>query len=84
MSSLPPAYSCENSYGGLMAERDRAANHVSSAELNRFLFGEMSGAEAAPVVAHLLTGCRRCREEMSALASVVFAKGELPAGMPTL
>lgn len=61
-----------------MAGGDRAADHVSSVELNRFLSGELSGTEAAPVVAHLLTGCRRCREEMSSLALVVFAKGEPP------
>jgi tetratricopeptide (TPR) repeat protein len=57
---------------------DRSAHHPSLAQLNRFLAGEMSGSEAAPVVAHLLAGCEACREQMAPLATVVFARGVLP------
>jgi tetratricopeptide (TPR) repeat protein len=61
-----------------MAEGDRSANHPSPAQLSRFLSGEMSGREAAPIVAHLLTGCQLCREQMEPLAAVVFARGLPP------
>ena len=61
-----------------MAGGERSVMHPSPAQLNRFLAGEMSGSEAAPVVAHLLTGCEACREQMAPLAAVVFAKGAPP------
>jgi len=61
-----------------MAGGERSVIHPSPAQLNRFLSGEMSGSEAAPVVAHLLTGCEACREQMAPLAAVVFAKGVPP------
>ena len=61
-----------------MTGGERAVIHPSPAQLNRFLSGEMSGCEAAPVVAHLLTGCEACREQMAPLATVVFARGVAP------
>jgi tetratricopeptide (TPR) repeat protein len=62
-----------------MAGGDRSVSHPSPAQLSRFLCGEMSGREAAPVVAHLLAGCTACREQMAPLATVVFARGGPPA-----
>lgn len=61
-----------------MSGGDRSVHHPSLAQLNRFLSGAMSGSEAAPIVAHLLTGCTACREQMTPLATVVFARGTLP------
>lgn len=61
-----------------MAGGNRSANHPSPAQLNRFLSGQMSGSEAAPVVAHLLTRCELCREQMAPLAAAVFARGTPP------
>jgi tetratricopeptide (TPR) repeat protein len=46
--------------------------------LDRFLLGEMSPRQAAPVISHLLSGCQRCRAAMAPLASAVFAAGPLP------
>jgi len=66
-----------------MAGADRSVEHPSRAQLDRFLSGLMSGPEAAPVVAHLLTGCQSCREAMAPLASVVFATGAPPAAQAT-
>jgi tetratricopeptide (TPR) repeat protein len=53
----------------------RGRNHPSPAELDRFLLGEMSPRQAAPVVAHLVRGCETCRQRMAPLASAVFANG---------
>ncbi|HYU35545.1 MAG TPA: tetratricopeptide repeat protein [Thermoanaerobaculia bacterium] len=61
-----------------MAGEDRSTKHPSPAQLSRFLAGEMSGSEAAPVVAHLLTKCQHCREQMEPLTAVMFAKGAPP------
>jgi tetratricopeptide (TPR) repeat protein len=56
---------------------ERGDRHPSAAELDRFLLGEMSPREAAPVISHLLSGCSHCREAMAPLASVVFAAGPM-------
>src|SRR5689334_4414271 len=48
-------------------------NHPSATELERFLLGEMEPRRAAPVIAHLLRGCDRCRQQMSPLASSLFS-----------
>lgn len=61
-----------------MAGGDRSASHPSPAQLSRFLSGELSGSEAAPIVAHLLTKCQLCREQMAPLAAAVFARGASP------
>ncbi|HEX7185173.1 MAG TPA: hypothetical protein VF756_25330 [Thermoanaerobaculia bacterium] len=53
-------------------------SHPSPAELDRFLMGQMSPREAAPVVAHLLAGCDLCKERMAPLAGVIFSPGEPP------
>jgi tetratricopeptide (TPR) repeat protein len=59
-----------------MARRgERGDQHPSAAELDRFLLGEMSPRQAAPVISHLLTGCPHCRKAMAPLASLVFASG---------
>ena len=60
-----------------MAEGDRGGSHPSPAELDRFLLGELSPLQAAPIVAHLVRGCAVCRERTAPLASVVFANGPL-------
>ncbi|HET9677877.1 MAG TPA: tetratricopeptide repeat protein, partial [Solirubrobacterales bacterium] len=63
----------------------RRDNHPGRAELDRFLLGEMSHREAAPVISHLLSGCPRCREAMLPLASAVFAKSTVfPTAEPAL
>jgi tetratricopeptide (TPR) repeat protein len=63
---------------------ERGDRHPSAAELDKFLLGEMSPREAAPVISHLLSGCLPCREAMAPLASVVFATGPLaPEAAPT-
>jgi tetratricopeptide (TPR) repeat protein len=54
---------------------ERGDRHPGAAELDRFLLGEMSPRQAAPVISHLLTGCTHCREAMAPLASLVFATG---------
>lgn len=58
-----------------MAEGDREVHHPSPAELDRFLLGEMSPREAAPVLAHLIRGCERCQRRMEPLASVMLGTG---------
>jgi tetratricopeptide (TPR) repeat protein len=50
--------------------------------LDRFLLGEMSHREAAPVISHLLSGCPRCREAMLPLASAVFSNSTPPPPPP--
>lgn len=57
---------------------NRGFRHPGPADLERFLAGEMSAREAAPVVAHLVAGCRHCSEQMAPMAAVVFAKGAPP------
>ncbi len=52
---------------------DRGERHPSAAELESFLLGEMSSRQAAPVIAHLIRGCDRCRQQMTPLASVVLS-----------
>lgn len=63
---------------------ERGERHPSAAELDRFLLGEMSPGQAAPIVSHLLSGCQRCRTGIAPLASVMFAESPLsPASMST-
>jgi tetratricopeptide (TPR) repeat protein len=57
-----------------MAEGDRD-NHPSPAELDRFLLGEMSPRQAAPILAHLIRGCEACKTHMEPLASVMLGTG---------
>jgi tetratricopeptide (TPR) repeat protein len=59
-----------------MAEGKRE-NHPDPAELDRFLLGEMSPRQAAPLILHLLSGCRECRRTMAPLSSAVFATSPL-------
>lgn len=59
-----------------MAEGDRDVHHPSPAELDRFLLGEMSPREAAPVLAHLIRGCGQCQKGMQPLASVMLGTGQ--------
>jgi tetratricopeptide (TPR) repeat protein len=61
-----------------MAE-GRRNNHPRPGELDRFLLGEMSPGQAAPIISHLLSGCAVCREAMMPLASAVLAPEPLPA-----
>jgi tetratricopeptide (TPR) repeat protein len=55
-----------------MAKGDRESYHPSPAELDRFLLGEMSPNQAAPVLAHLLHGCERCQTSMRPMAAAMF------------
>jgi tetratricopeptide (TPR) repeat protein len=57
-----------------MAEGDRD-NHPSPVELDRFLLGEMSPRQAAPVLAHLIRGCAICQTRMEPMAAVMFGNG---------
>ncbi len=54
-----------------MAEGDRD-HHPSPAELERFLLGEATPQQAAPVLAHLLRGCAHCRASMDPTVTVIF------------
>lgn len=47
-------------------------HHPQSAELERFLLGELSARDAARVVGHLLTGCESCRRRMEPLAGIAL------------
>jgi tetratricopeptide (TPR) repeat protein len=57
---------------------ERGERHPSAAELERFLLGELSPRQAAPIVAHLLTGCPQCRAGMAPLASLVLSPAPMP------
>src|SRR3954451_23053166 len=57
-----------------MAEGDRD-RHPSPAELERFLLGEATPQQAAPVLAHLLRGCAHCRNNMEPTAAAMFGAG---------
>jgi len=61
-----------------MAEGDRAEKHPSPAELDRFLLGEMSPRQAAPILTHLIHGCEYCQQRMEPTASMLFGTGERP------
>lgn len=67
-----------------MAGEHRGSEHPSPAELDRFLMGELSPQHTASIVAHLLTGCKSCRQQMAPLAALVLsplaAPPELPSG----
>jgi tetratricopeptide (TPR) repeat protein len=65
-----------------MAGGDRASAHPGTAELDRFLRGELTPREAAPIVAHLLIGCEHCRQVMAPLASVILAPQAEPPEAP--
>jgi len=67
-----------------MAGGDREAEHPSRAELNRFLMGELSPRGALPVVAHLLTGCKRCRQQMAPLAALMLSPQAAPPEAPSV
>lgn len=56
--------------------------HPSPTELERFLLGEMSAREAAPVLVHLMHGCDRCRERMEPITTVMFTPGRKPPVPP--
>lgn len=57
---------------------ERADDHPSPTDLERFLLGEMSAREAAPVLVHLMHGCDRCRERMEPITTVMFTPGRKP------
>lgn len=57
---------------------ERAEIHPSAAELERFLLGDMTPREAAPVLVHLMHGCARCRERMEPITAVMFTPGRKP------
>src|SRR6185312_5343778 len=58
-----------------MAEGDPGARHPRTAELERFLFGELPARQAAPLVAHLIRGCATCRAKIAPLAATVLSAG---------
>ena len=62
-----------------MVGGNRASEHPSPADLDRFLRGELATHQAAPVVSHLLTGCLPCRQTMAPLAALLlFPRAEPP------
>jgi tetratricopeptide (TPR) repeat protein len=66
-----------------MDEGDRHRHHPSPAELDRFLLGEMSPRQAAPILAHLIHGCAECQNKLEPLASVMLgAPSRLPEPSP--
>lgn len=66
-----------------MALGDRDGYHPSPADLDRFLLGEMSPRQAAPVLAHLIHGCTRCQTGIKPLVSAMFGVGtSLPEPSP--
>lgn len=66
-----------------MASGDHFENHPSASELESFLLGEMGPRRAAPVIAHLLRGCARCRQHMAPLASMVFSEAPSTPAAPS-
>jgi tetratricopeptide (TPR) repeat protein len=65
-----------------MAGGNRGFAHPNPADLDRFLRGELTPRESAPIVAHLLTGCERCRQSMAPLAAVILAPQAEPPEAP--
>ncbi len=65
-----------------MVGGNRGSSHPSPANLDRFLRGELTAREAAPIVAHLLTGCAGCRQRMAPLASLLLAPQSEPVEAP--
>jgi len=65
-----------------MVGGNRGSSHPSPANLDRFLRGELTAREAAPVVAHLLTGCPSCRQAMAPLAALLLTPQLEPAAAP--
>jgi len=65
-----------------MVGGNRGSSHPSPANLDRFLRGELTAREAAPIVAHLITGCAVCRQRMAPLASLLLAPQVEPAAAP--
>lgn len=59
-----------------MADGDRDKHHPSPADLDRFLMGELSPRQAAPVLTHLIRGCDACQQRMQLLASAMFGTGQ--------
>lgn len=53
-------------------------HHPQSAELERFLLGELSARNSARVVGHLLVGCEICRKQMEPLATVLLQPDLMP------
>jgi tetratricopeptide (TPR) repeat protein len=58
-----------------MAEGDCDAHHPSPGELERFLLGELSPHQAAPLIAHLVRGCGQCQARMAPLATTILSAG---------
>lgn len=48
--------------------------HPSPEELERFLLGEVSSRQAAPVLAHLMRGCPLCQTRMEPTVSAMFGR----------
>jgi len=61
-----------------MDEGDRRRHHPSPAELDRFMLGEMSPRQAAPVLAHLIHGCAECQRKLEPLAAVMLGVPSQP------
>jgi tetratricopeptide (TPR) repeat protein len=66
-----------------MSDWDRGSAHPSPADLDRFLRGELTTRQAAPVVAHLLAGCDDCRQIMAPLAMVMLNPQAEPPRLPS-
>ncbi len=60
-----------------MSGGKRGEYHPASAELDRFMLGELSPQETRRILAHLLPGCDRCREVMTSLAAAMFFPGRV-------
>jgi len=48
----------------------RDARHPGRETLRRFLFAELPGSAAKAVVRHLLRGCERCHQRLTAMAAL--------------
>jgi tetratricopeptide (TPR) repeat protein len=54
------------------------SEHPHRETLEGFLLNSLPKREAKAMVAHLLVGCDRCRQEMSPLATAMFTPGAVP------
>src|SRR4051812_23555918 len=57
------------------SEMARDAKHPGRETLRRFLCAELPGSATKAVVQHLLRGCARCHERLTAMAAGLFQPG---------
>src|SRR6185369_1439147 len=67
---------CENGHLDLLPMGgDDVEDHPTPAALEAFLRGALSIGESKLVIAHLLSGCSRCRQAMESSAQALFFPG---------